>query len=140
MLKLHRKIVRRTYQCDMPGCRNRVNELNSRRADASSNPMHICNQCVIDLFRERGLSLGEEPTAERGALEVNGGAEAVVASILTVPDEIDTFDPGAGLPEIHPPAEEEPKKEAEPKKAPKTARKPSGSTKTGGKRKTEGKV
>lgn len=136
MLKLHRKIVRRTYQCDMPGCRNRINELNSRRADASSNPLHICDQCVIDLFRERGLSLGEEPTAERGALEVNGGAEAVVASIITVPDEVDTFDPTAGLPEIHPPAEEAKKEED----APKTARKPANATKTGGKRKTGGKA
>lgn len=131
MLKLHRKIVRRTYQCDMPGCRNRVNELNSRRADASSNPMHICDQCVIDLFRERGLSLGEEP------------AEAVVASILTVPDEVDTFDPTAGLPEIHPPAEEKPKEEPVPvkeEKAPKAARKPANATKTGSKRKTGGKA
>lgn len=134
MLKLHRKIVRRTYQCDMPGCRNRINELDSRRADVSSNPMHICDQCVIDLFRDRGLSLGDN-TAERGALEVNGGAEAVVASILTVPDEADTFDPTAGLPEIHPPAE--PKKE---ETAPKAARKPAGGAKTGSKRKTGGKA
>jgi hypothetical protein len=109
----------------MPGCRNRINELNSRRADASSNPMHICDQCVIDLFRERGLSLGEEPE------------EDVVAAILAVPDEVDTFDPTAGLPEIHPPAEEKPKEEPVPVK---TARKPANATKTGSKRKTGGKA
>lgn len=136
MLKLHRRFVRRTYQCDMPGCRNRVSELDSRRADLSANPMHICDQCVIDLFRERGLSLGES-TAERGAPEVNGGEDAVVASILTAgPEEVDTFDPTAGLPEIHPPAEDKLKKEED---APRAARKAAGGTKSG-KGKTGGRA
>lgn len=127
MLRMHRKIVRRTYQCDMPGCRNRINELNSRRADASSNPMHICDQCVIDLFRERGLSLGES-TAERGVLEVNGGLDAVAASNITVPPE------ESAEPE---PAEPEKPKEEE---APKAARKATSATKTGGKGRTGGKA
>lgn len=127
MLRMHRKIVRRTYQCDMPGCRNRINELNSRRADASSNPMHICDQCVIDLFRERGLSLGD-PTAERGVLEANGGLDAVVASNITVPPE-ETAEPE--------PAEPEKPKEEE---VPKAARKPAGGAKTGGKGRTGGKA
>lgn len=127
MLRMHRKIVRRTYQCDMPGCRNRINELNSRRADASANPMHICDQCVIDLFRERGLSLGD-PTAERGVLEVNGGLDAVTASNITVPPEE--------------PAEPEPAELEEPKveEAPKAARKAANATKTGGKGRTGGKA
>lgn len=127
MLRMHRKIVRRTYQCDMPGCRNRINELNSRRADASSNPMHICDQCVIDLFRERGLSLGD-PTAERGVLEVNGGLDAVVASNITVPPE----EPA----EPEPPEPEKPKEE----EAPKAARKPAVGAKSGGKAKTGGRA
>lgn len=127
MLRMHRKIVRRTYQCDMPGCRNRINELNSRRADASSNPMHICDQCVIDLFRERGLSLVDS-TAERGVLEVNGGLDAVVASNITVPSEE--------------PAEPEPAEPEKPKEeeAPKAARKPTGGAKTGGKGRTGGRA
>jgi hypothetical protein len=88
--------------------------------------MHICDQCVIDLFRERGLSLGD-PTAERGVLEVNGGMDAVVASNITVPPEE--------------PAEPEPDDPEEPKEeeAPKAARKPAVGAKSGGKAKTGGR-
>lgn len=50
MLKLKYKKVNRTYQCDMAGCRNRTNLLWSRRGDISSRPMHICNDCIKEMF------------------------------------------------------------------------------------------
>ena len=50
MLKLKYKKVNRTYQCDMAGCRNRTNLLWSRRGDISSRPLHICNDCIKDMF------------------------------------------------------------------------------------------
>ena len=50
MLKLKYKKVNRTYQCDMAGCRNRTNLLWSRRGDISSRPLHVCNDCIKDMF------------------------------------------------------------------------------------------
>lgn len=132
MLKLHSRAVSRTYQCDMPGCRNRTNILWSRRADVSSRPVHLCNDCIKGLYEERFKeeAAPEVPTlAPDGGVELNGGLETVAA----IPEE----DPGE--------PESEPKEEAqkqEPKKpdAPKAARKPAGGAKTGGKARTGGKA
>lgn len=93
-IKLRRRETRRTYQCDIAGCRNRTNFLISKREDVSSRPLHLCDECIRGLY---AMVCGEDPVPEvptlapDGGLSINGGAEAVAAQ----PDEMDTMDWGA---------------------------------------------
>lgn len=135
MPKLHFKKVSRTYQCDMAGCRNRTNLLWSKRGDISSRPMHICNDCIKEMYYEimetvpfdkieDTFAMPEVPSlAPDGGAEFNGGLSAVIAE---PEEEIETIT----LPPKPEPKPEEPKKTADkPRRTPKTASK----AKTGGK-------
>lgn len=93
-IKLRRRETRRTYQCDIAGCRNRTNYLISKREDVSSRPLHLCDECIRGLYAMigGGVPAPDVPTpAPDGGLSINGGAEAVAAQ----PDEMDTMDWGA---------------------------------------------
>lgn len=49
MIQLRIKESRRTFQCDVAGCRNRTNFLISKRDDVASRPLHLCRDCIRGL-------------------------------------------------------------------------------------------
>ena len=49
MIQLRIKESRRTFQCDVAGCRNRTYFLITKRDDVASRPLHLCRDCIRGL-------------------------------------------------------------------------------------------
>lgn len=117
-IRLRIKKGRRTFQCDIAGCRNRTTYLISKRDDVAAHPLHLCPECIRGLYALIEDKGPEVPTlAPDGGLSINGGAEAIEA----MTDEVDTMDWGE-MPE------EKPAKPAKAEAKPNRAKKKGGTT------------
>lgn len=49
MIQLRIRQSRRTFQCDVAGCRNKTHYLITKRDDVCSHPLHLCSTCIRGL-------------------------------------------------------------------------------------------
>lgn len=49
MIRLRIRESKRTFRCDVSGCRNRTHFLIAKRDDVNSKPLHLCRECIRGL-------------------------------------------------------------------------------------------
>lgn len=86
MIQLRIKESRRTFQCDVAGCRNRTNFLISKRDDVASRPIHLCRDCIRGLAGLLDDIDGVTATAPKTALQAAPVNEEPEAALKTTPN------------------------------------------------------